>query len=69
MMVDKPAINAAEDSTLTVFVGAHIPLRLYHLLVEEAEGARVSRSEIIRQTLADRYDRPGPGREERHDES
>jgi hypothetical protein len=57
MIMSKQATNLTKDSgRLTVFVGAHIPLRFYHLLVEEAEGAQVSRSEVLRRMLADRYD-------------
>ena len=52
-----------------VYVGALVPLRLYTLLVEEAGQAGVSRSEVLRQMLADRYDhRQGASREEKHDE-
>ena len=68
--MSKQVTNSTKDSdSLTVFVGAHIPLRFYRLLVEEAEGAGVSRSEVIRRTLAGRYNhQQGAGREERHDE-
>jgi hypothetical protein len=41
---------------ITVFVGAHVPLRLYHHLVAETERTELSRSEVIRRALADRYD-------------
>jgi hypothetical protein len=41
---------------ITVFVGAHVPLRLYHHLVAETDQAGLSRSEVIRRALADRYD-------------
>ena len=46
-----------------VYVAAYVPFRLYHLLVEEAEQAAVSRSEVIRRALAERYEvqRPDPG--------
>jgi hypothetical protein len=54
----KQATNSTEDaSNFTVFVGAHVPLRLYHHLVAETERAGLSRSEVIRRALADRYDR------------
>jgi hypothetical protein len=61
---------STEDSgRLTVFVGAHIPLPFYELLVEEAETVGVSRSEMLRRMLADRYShQQGASREERHDE-
>jgi hypothetical protein len=38
-----------------VYVGALVPLKLYTFLVEEAEQAGVSRSEVVRRALADRY--------------
>ena len=54
--MSEPFSSQAEDATTpTVYVGAHIPLRLYCLLTEEAEGAMVSRSEVLRRALADRY--------------
>jgi hypothetical protein len=43
------------SSDLTVFVGAHIPLKLYRILVEEAEQAEVTRSEMLRRVLGERY--------------
>ena len=58
----------AEDR-LTVFVGVHIPVRLYRLLVEEAKQARVSHSEVLRRMLANRYHhQQGANGEEKHDE-
>jgi hypothetical protein len=48
--------SKAEDAaTPAVDVGAHIPLRLCHLMTEEAEVAMVSRSEVLRRALAERY--------------
>ena len=38
-----------------VYVGALIPLRHYTLLVEEAERAKVSRSDVLRWVLTERY--------------
>ena len=38
-----------------VYVGALVPLTLYSQMVEEAEAAGVSRSEVIRRALAERY--------------
>jgi hypothetical protein len=49
------ANQSKNSGGLTVFVGAHIPLRLYHLLVEEAERAEVSSSEMLRRVLGERY--------------
>jgi hypothetical protein len=40
--------NPAEDPNRpTAYVGAHIPLRLYCLLTEEGERARVFRSQVL----------------------
>jgi hypothetical protein len=38
-----------------VYVGAYVPLRLHHHLVAEAEGAGISRSEMLRRVLGERY--------------
>ena len=38
-----------------VYVGALIPLSFYTRLVEEAQDAGVSRSEVLRRALAERY--------------
>jgi hypothetical protein len=38
-----------------VYVGALIPMKHYTLLVEEADQANVSRSEVLRRALVDRY--------------
>jgi hypothetical protein len=38
-----------------VYVGALVPLTLYSRLVEEAEATGVSRSEVLRRALAERY--------------
>ena len=54
--MSEPFSRQAEDGpTPTVYVGAHIPLELYRLMTEEAEVAMVSRSEVFRRALADRY--------------
>ena len=54
--MSKQLANQSKDpGSLTVFVGAHIPLSLYHLLVEEADRAEVSRSEMLRRVLGERY--------------
>jgi hypothetical protein len=39
-----------------VYVGALIPMKHYTLLVEEADQANVSRSEVLRWALAERYE-------------
>ena len=49
------SIDTGNTSTPTVYVGAHNPLSLFRLMTEEAEGAMVSRSEVFRRALADRY--------------
>ena len=52
--------DPAEDSNgPKVYVGAHVPLKLYTLLVEEAERAMATRSDVIRWALAERYRRQG----------
>ena len=38
-----------------VYVGVLVPLTLYSRLAEEAEAAGVSRSEVLRRALAERY--------------
>jgi len=48
-----------DSDDLSVYIGALIPLRLYHLLLKEAKNAGVSRSEILRRALADRYKQRG----------
>ena len=44
-----------------VYVGAHVPLCLYTLLVEEAERTMVTRSDVIRWALAERYAKQAAG--------
>ena len=52
--------NPAEDfNGPKVYVGAHVPIKLYSLLVEEAERAMATRSDVIRWALADRYRKQG----------
>ena len=46
-----------------VYVGAHIPLSLYQSLVREAQQARVTRSDVLRWALADRYKKPEDNQE------
>ena len=54
--MSKPFPNRSrEGDDHKVYVGALVPLRFYTLLVEEAEQAGVSRSEVVRRALADRY--------------
>lgn len=47
--------STADPHSPRVYVGAHVPLCLYTLLVEEAEQAMVTRSDVIRWALAERY--------------
>jgi hypothetical protein len=69
-MMSKQLANLSRDrDDHRVYVGALVPLKLYTLLIEEAEQESVSRSEVLRRMLADRYNhRQGASREERHDE-
>ena len=54
--------NPAEDSNgPKVYVGAHVPLKLYVLLTEEAERAMATRSDVIRWALAERYRKQAAG--------
>ena len=55
-MSKRPTREPKSSNGLTVFVGAHIPVRLYHLLAEEAEQAEISRSEMLRRVLGERYE-------------
>ena len=41
-----------------VYVGTHIPLSLYQSLVQEAAQDMVTRSDVLRWALAERYRRP-----------
>ena len=52
---------AADPHSPRVYVGAHVPLGLYTLLVEEAERAMVTRSDVIRWALAERYAKQAAG--------
>lgn len=55
--------DPAEDSNgPKVYVGAHVPLKLYTLLAEEAERAMATRSDVIRWALAERYRKQDTGR-------
>lgn len=54
--------NPAEDSNgPKVYVGAHVPLKLYVLLTEEAERTMATRSDVIRWALAERYRKQAAG--------
>ena len=47
--MSKRSANLSNDrDSLTVFVAAHVPFDLYHLLVEEAEQEGASRREVLR---------------------
>ncbi len=49
-------IDPSKDANDTrVYKGALIPMRHYTLLVEEAEQSNVSRSDVLRWALAERY--------------
>ena len=51
-------IAAGHPEEHQVYVGALIPLSFYTRLVEEAQDAGVSRSEVLRRALAERYGKP-----------
>jgi hypothetical protein len=42
----------------TVYVGAQIPLKLYELANREATASMVSRAQVLRWALAERYKAP-----------
>jgi hypothetical protein len=55
--MDKPNIHPAKDADdPRMYVGAFIPLKHYNLIVEEAEQKNVSRSDVFRWALAERYE-------------
>lgn len=64
--MEQPATNPGNRlDGPKVYVGAHIPLSLYQSLVEEAQQAMVTRSDVLRWALAERYRRsPGEEREQ-----
>ena len=51
-------ISAGYTQEHQVYIGALVPLRFYTRLVEEAQDAGVSRSEVLRRALAERYGEP-----------
>ena len=57
---------SADPQERKVYVGALVPIGHFNLLVEEAQQAGVSRSEVLRRALAARYgpQRGTQGREE-----
>ena len=54
-MNTKRAVPQPDPDDHKVYVGALVPLTLYSRLVEEAEAAGVSRSEVLRRVLVERY--------------
>jgi len=42
----------------TMYVGVNLPRRLFELLEQEAQQTMVSRSDVLRWALADRYKKP-----------
>ena len=48
-------IPAGHPDDHQVYVGALVPLRFYTSLVAEAQQAGISRSEVLRRALAERY--------------
>ena len=68
-MNNQPTKRSKSSGSPTVFVGAHVPQQIYRLLVEEAQGAGVCLSDVLRRMLADRYNgRAGADQGERQDE-
>jgi hypothetical protein len=47
----------------TMYVGVNLPRRLFDLLEQEAQQTMVSRSDVLRWALADRYKKPGDNQE------
>lgn len=63
--MEQPATNPGNSlDGPKVYVGAHIPLSLYQSLVQEAAQAMVTRSDVLRWALAERYRRPAEEREQ-----
>ena len=44
-----------DTDDITVYIGAHVPPRLYQLMVEEATRAGLSHSKMIGRILTERY--------------
>ena len=44
-----------DTDDITVYIGAHVPPRLYQLMVEEATQAGLSHSKMIGRILTERY--------------
>lgn len=47
----------------TMYVGVNLPRRLFELLEQEAQQTMVSRSDVLRWALADRYKKPEDNQE------
>lgn len=47
----------------TIYVGVNLPHKLFQLLDQEAQQTMVSRSDVLRWALADRYKKPDGGQE------
>ncbi len=63
--MEQPATNPGNGlDGPRVYVGAHIPLSLYQSLVQEAQQAMVTRSDVLRWALAERYRPPAEEREQ-----
>jgi len=48
-------IPSDDIGDITVYIGAHVPPRLYQLMVEEATRAGLSHSKMIGRILTERY--------------
>ena len=54
-MRKRPFIPSDDIGDITVYIGAHVPPRLYQLMVEEATRAGLSHSKMIGRILTERY--------------
>jgi len=58
-MSKRSFIPSDDIGDITVYIGAHVPPRLYQLMVEEATQADLSHSKMIGRILAERYREQG----------
>ncbi len=54
-MSKRSFIPSDDIGDITVYIGAHVPPRLYQLMVEEATQAGLSHSKMIGRILTERY--------------
>ena len=58
-MSKRSFIPSDDIGDITVYIGAHVPPRLYQLMVEEATQAGLSHSKMIGRILTERYKEQG----------